>query len=81
MNVKGKQVNGCYKVKIGTQNGYIKASEIKIGGLTNAQIIGITCAAIAVVAGIVIPIITTKVKKKKDAENKTDEIKPLKKRM
>lgn len=81
LTVIGEQVNGFYKVKIGTQNGYIKVSEIKIGGLTNAQIIGITCAAVAVVAGVVILIITTKVKKKKDAENKTDEDKPLKKRM
>ena len=69
LTVFSKQVNGFYKVQIGTQIGYIKASQVKFGGLTNAQIIAIVCVSVALVVGIVIFIVTTKLKKKKDGDD------------
>ena len=69
LTVFSKQVNGFYKVQIGTQIGYIKASQVKFGGLTNAQIIAIVCVSVALVVGIVIFIVTTNLKKKKDGDD------------
>lgn len=73
LTIIGEEINGFYKVKIGTQTGYVKTENLKWGGLTNVQIISITCAAVAIVAGIIILIVTTKLKKKKDLSNKTDD--------
>lgn len=76
LTIIGEEINGFYKVKIGTQNGYIKTENLKFGGLTNVQIISITCASVAIVTGIVILVITTKLKKKKDADLKDNVERP-----
>ena len=68
LTVFSELINGFYKVQIGTQIGYIKASQVKFGGLTNAQIIAIVCVSVAIVVGVVIFIVTTKLKKKKEKE-------------
>ncbi|NLZ24855.1 MAG: hypothetical protein GX891_00100 [Clostridiales bacterium] len=59
-------VNGYYQIRVGKITGFIKEENLKMGGLTNAQIAAIVASCITLAAGIFIFTITYKVKKYKE---------------
>ncbi|HKL93810.1 MAG TPA: hypothetical protein VJZ69_00830 [Clostridia bacterium] len=54
---------GFTKVKSGSIVGYVKSSEIKIGGLTHAQIIALILVCVTAVVAVIIFFITNKLRK------------------
>lgn len=72
--VDGKKVeilaayNDYYQVKYGNAVGFMRASEVKIGGLTTVQIVAIVLSALVLIAGAGIFISIATIKKRNDAE-------------
>ena len=58
------EIDGFYYVKYNGQAGYTKVSDVKLSGLTSAQIIGIILAILTIFAGGAIFVITNITRKK-----------------
>ena len=58
------EIEGFYYVKYNGQSGYTKVEDVKLSGLTSAQIIGIVLAILTILAGGAIFVITNISRKK-----------------
>ena len=60
-----------YKIKYGDVTGYMRKSEVKVGGLTTVQIVAIVLSCAVLIAGTGIFISIHALKKRNDDENLT----------